>query len=135
MKAFLDVGGAPAWRLKTVTVLLASLAALAAGCGKANSPAAPATRSQDSVAATPSAPAPAAQAAPAQPVAATSSNDSQQTLHLLNRALMQWMIKNRRHPQNFEDFANSVNFQIPDPPAGKKYSLDGRGFIVLVDNQ
>jgi hypothetical protein len=44
-----------------------------------------------------------------------------------------WMRTNHRHPQNFEDFANTANIQIPAPPSGKKYTLNGRGFIVLVD--
>ena len=137
MKAFFDFGRAPGWRLKTIIVLLTTLAAVATGCSKANTSAPPVAPSQNPVATTQSTPSPTAQAAPAapQPVAMTTSNDSPQSLQLLNRALLRWMIKNRRHPQSFEDFASSANIQIPNPPAGKKYALNGRGFIVLVDNQ
>ena len=135
MKAPFDLGRLPGWWPKTIPVFLVFVAVVATGCGKANTAAPPVT--QNSAAATPAAPSPAAQAdtAAPQPVAMTSSNDSPQTLQLLNRALLHWMIKNRRHPENFEEFANSANIQIPDPPAGKKYALNGRGFIVLVDNQ
>jgi len=71
--------------------------------------------------------------APSQSVTNAAPNDPHENLQLLNRALIRWMIKNHRHPQNFEDFASSASIQIPDPPAGKKYALNGRGFIVLVD--
>jgi len=137
MKAFFDFGRIPGWRLKTIIVLLAGLAATATGCGKTNTSGPAAAPSQNTVAATPPTPTPGptAQAAPAQPVATTTSNDSLQSLQLLNRALVRWMIKNRRHPQSFEEFASSANIQIPDPPAGKKYALNARGFIVLVGNQ
>ena len=137
MKAFFDFGRNPGWQLKTVAVLLTILALAAAGCGKANTPPAPAAQSADSVtAATPApTPAPAAQPVPMQTVATTSSNNAPTSLQQLNRAMIGWMRQNHRHPQNFEDFASSANIQIPDPPPGKKYALNGRGFIVLVDNQ
>jgi hypothetical protein len=137
MKAFFDFGRNPGWQLKTIALLLTSFALATAGCGKANTPAASATPSQSTVvAATPApTPAPTAQPIPMQTVATTSSNNAPTSLQLLNRAMVGWMRQNHRHPQNFEDFASSANIQIPDPPPGKKYALNGRGFIVLVDNQ
>ncbi|HXC35496.1 MAG TPA: hypothetical protein VNV43_06440 [Candidatus Acidoferrales bacterium] len=55
------------------------------------------------------------------------------TLQFLNRAMVRWMRTNHRHPRDFNEFASTANVQIPDPPPGKKYALNGRGFIVLVD--
>lgn len=113
--------------------IVLAISALTTGCNKATSPApAPAP------AAAPTNTAPTASVAPVlvatpQPVA-TGATDSQHTLQTLNRGLMAWMIKNHRHPQNFEEFASSATIQIPNPPPGKKYTLNTRGFIVLADN-
>jgi hypothetical protein len=43
-------------------------------------------------------------------------------------------MKYHRRPQTFEEFASTAGFQIPDPPAGKKYALDKNGFIMLVNS-
>jgi hypothetical protein len=117
---------------------IASLAlalAVTVGCGKSDSPpqsAAPPASSDSSAQQTPS-PAPLALQNP-EPLATTDPDDTQKTLQGLNRALMGWMIRNHRHPKTFEEFAGSANMQIPNPPAGKKYALNARGFIVLVSN-
>jgi hypothetical protein len=42
----------------------------------------------------------------------------------LNREVRKWILRNRRPPRNFEDFAATSDVQIPPPPAGKKYVLD-----------
>ncbi|HTV40574.1 MAG TPA: hypothetical protein VMF08_08365 [Candidatus Sulfotelmatobacter sp.] len=140
MKAFFDFGQVPGWRLRTIPLSLVFIAAVAAGCSKSSSQPAPPppvpTPSADSapVSSTPApvpVPAPAPMANPS-PMTTTNSG-SLTTLQILNRAMVGWMRKNGRHPQNFEDFARSANIQIPDPPPGKKYTLNGRGFIVLVD--
>lgn len=136
MKPFIDSGRLPGWRVKTRTILFAFGMAVAVGCGKQSTPASAAAPSQNAtVPATPTATtistAPAAPSQPAPPVAA---NDTQRMLQGLNRALMRWMIQNRRHPRTFEEFAASANTQIPDPPPGKKYALNSRGFIVLVNS-
>ncbi len=51
----------------------------------------------------------------------------------LNRQLRRWIVRNRRPPKNFDDFASSCGFQIPSPPPGKKYSIDKQMHIVLVN--
>ena len=138
MKAFFDFGRVPGWRLKTIPVSLVFVVAVAAGCSKSSSQTAIAPRaappSANSATAS-STPAPAAVPAPmANPSPMTTTNSgSLTTLQMLNRAMVGWMRQNHRRPQNFEDFASSANIQIPAPPAGKKYALNGRGFIVLVD--
>jgi hypothetical protein len=131
MKPFFDLSRITGWPLKTI---LLSLVFVAAGCGKSNTSAPVVTPAQSPVATTTPAPISTAPAMSPQPAAQAAPDDSKQSLQLLNRALIRWMIKNRRHPQNFDDFASSANFQIPNPPTGKKYALDSRGFIILADN-
>jgi hypothetical protein len=110
---------------------------IAVGCSKSNSPAPaapPAAANSPAVSAT-SAPAPApTPVATAQPAPAANATNSLSSLQVLNRTLLGWMIRNRRHPKDFQEFASTANIQIPAPPPGKKYALNGRGFIVLVDN-
>ncbi len=123
-----------AWRQPRRWVVCLALAlAVTAGCGKSSSPAESAappvsldsTNAQQNPSPMPPSP---------QPVIAANPDDSQKTLQGLNRVLIGWMIRNHRHPKTFEEFAGSANVQIPDPPAGEKYALDSRGFIVLVSN-
>jgi len=54
-------------------------------------------------------------------------------LRPLNRALLGWIVQNRRRPISFEEFAASAKIAIPPPPPGKKYIIDSRGLISLVD--
>jgi hypothetical protein len=52
----------------------------------------------------------------------------------LQRALARWLVRNRRPPANFEDFAATAGVTIPPPPAGKKYFIVPRTMqIKLVD--
>jgi hypothetical protein len=108
----------------------------ATGCRKQNqsaeSPSAvPAPPSQtDASQATATTPAPAVN--PTTPPAATATN-ALPDLRPLNQALMGWIVRNQRHPANFEDFAATAGIQIPPPPPGKKYIINGRGLISLVN--
>jgi hypothetical protein len=123
-------GWAKGWPLCLALALAAT-----AGCSKSSPPpqsvAPPASSDSSAQQAQPPAPVP---VSGLQPVVAANPDDSQKTLQGLNRALMGWTIRNNRHPSTFEEFAGSAGFQIPAPPAGKKYSLSARGFIILVDN-
>lgn len=105
----------------------------AAGCGKKN---------QSSETPAPPPPVAAAQPAPAtppptvansEPVAAASPTNGLPDLHPLNRALLDWIYQNNRRPASFEEFAASANIQIPPPPPGKKYIVDSRGIIILIN--
>ena len=109
------------------------LGIVAAGCGKSGDSkssvaAPPPTPSSDSTATTP-----AANPQPTQAAAVTKPDDTTGRMQALNRAMVSWMIRNKRRPQTFQEFASTAGFQIPDPPAGKKYAINSRGFIVLVD--
>ena len=50
----------------------------------------------------------------------------------LNRSLLRWVLKNKRRPNNFEDFAATAGVAIPPPPAGKKYLLGSDMKIQMV---
>ena len=50
----------------------------------------------------------------------------------LNRELRKWILKNRRPPKNFEDFAGTSGIEIPPPPDGKKYAIDKTMHVILV---
>ncbi|HEV2330228.1 MAG TPA: hypothetical protein VGY56_15710 [Verrucomicrobiae bacterium] len=124
------------WR-KMALLFFAFALSIAAGCGKSSSPpaanpqAAPPPANSVTVSSTP-APAPAELPIPQSTT--TTNSTSLTTVQFLNRAMVRWMRTNHRHPRSFEEFASTANVQIPDPPPGKKYALNGRGFIVLVDN-
>jgi len=118
--------------------LVLGAAMFVAGCGKKNetppvSTNAPSPQANQA-AATPTAPGSAqnSQAAPAAPAtnAATASAD----LQSLNQQLIRWVVQNHQRPKSFEDFVARANVQVPPPPAGKKYVIDKRGFVALVDS-
>jgi hypothetical protein len=79
-------------------------------------------------------PAPVPTAATAQTTAAplvTPTGDPD--LGAINRALLRWVVGNRRTPQNFDDFAATAGVTIPPPPAGKKYVIAKNMHILLVN--
>jgi len=51
----------------------------------------------------------------------------------LQREVVKWIVRNRRTPKNFEDFAATAGTQIPPPPAGKKYSLTPQMHVQVID--
>ena len=125
-------------RRGTTILVLLMLVTVAAGCSKTSSQPAPAPQVPplaansapiSSTAAPATAPAPMANST----LPATADSGAPTTLQSLNRAMVNWTRTNHRHPQSFEDFASTANIQIPAPPPGKKYTLNGKGFIVLVD--
>lgn len=138
MKTVFNVARWAVYQPKGWFLWLTLAVCVTAGCGKSGTsapavtpPAAADTAgAQSSVSQAPANPAP----QPMQTVAVARTDDAQKQLQALNRALMGWMIRNHRHPKTFEEFASTAGFEIPAPPAGKKYTLNARGFIVLSDN-
>jgi len=51
----------------------------------------------------------------------------------LDRELRKWILRNRRPPKNFEDFAATSGVEIPPPPGGKKYVVDKTMHVVLAN--
>ena len=117
-------------RSRFALVLLVATLVLA-GCGKAKSPpASPAAPAADAPAATPAPTATATAPAKSQPVIAAPNGEPD--LPSLNRALMRWLMGNKRPPANFADFAATAGVTIPPPPAGKKYVIGKNMHIELV---
>jgi hypothetical protein len=117
-----------------------SLAGIAAGvfsgCKKhpeAQAVAPPPNVSTASTPAAPSTPSPTTvqSPTPANPPAATDPN-APPDVGRLSRQLRSWIVGHRRVPQNFEEFAASLNPPPPAPPPGKKYVIQ-KSTVLLVD--
>lgn len=134
MKTVFDAARLAVCQPKPWFVCLVFAACVIAGCGKsrATAPVAapPVTTDATSASQTPSMPT----AVDPQAAATTNPQVPKAQMQAMNRALLIWMRTNKRRPKTFEEFATSTDFQIPAPPAGEKYTFDGRGFIILVGN-
>jgi hypothetical protein len=122
------------WRFDLLAASVALALALplfCGGCSKKNDTAAtnlPAT----SQAAAPTSAAPTPPIIASMPAPATATNAAPD-LRAINRALIIWSVHHRRQPSSFEEFAASAGFQIPPPPPGRKYVIDSRGLVSLVN--
>jgi len=133
---FFDFGRRAGWLPNASILCLLLVLVASSGCKKSDSTPASVAPSQESNS-TPTADAPTATPPPVSvslPTQSSSTNSGLSQLQSLNRALLGWEMKNHRHPQTFEEFASTANFQIPDPPAGQKYAFSQKGFIVLVNS-
>ncbi|MGD1089491.1 MAG: hypothetical protein ABR955_12315 [Verrucomicrobiota bacterium] len=101
-----------------------------AGCGKKSETSGAASQPAAGTASTQGT-APAQGTAPTQGTAPASTTPD---LAQLNREVRKWILRNQYWPSNFDEFAATANIQIPPPPAGKKYVLDSRMHVILVDN-
>ena len=114
--------------------IVAGISMLLAGCSKAKAP--------SNVANTP----PPAQSTNPEPAAAAPDNpqlpptavadtttNGQPDFRGLNRQFISYEVQNRCHFKTIEEYAAAANVQFPPPPAGKKYALDKKGYIALVD--
>jgi len=138
-------------------VLVLSVALFAAGCGKkespkpvTNAPAAPdttqpatptATTTPTTTTPTPTAPnantpppTPSQPPPPPPPAVAQSSDANLPILQQLNRAMFRFQMANHRSPASVEELAAAAGIQLPPPPPGKKYAINGRKMVVLMDN-
>jgi len=120
------------WQILCAGLVCAN-ALLVAGCSKQSQSQAPSASTPQNVDASQPAPATPTPAVNSEPAPAATATNALPDLRPLNQALLGWVIQNRRHPANFEEFAASANIQIPPPPPGKKYVLNSRGLISLVD--
>ena len=119
-------------------VLVLGAAMFIAGCGK-KSETPPVSQtpppSQASQAAVPPvSPSPAQNAQPAPAAPATNAATAPADLQSLNQQLISWVVQNHQRPKSFEDCVARANIQVPPPPAGKKYVINSRGFVALVDS-
>lgn len=122
------------WKQILCAGLVGAAALLAAGCRKsAQSPPPTPQTTNASQSVSPA-------ASESQPAAMNSSHaqtapksNAAPDLRPLNSALLDWRMQHRRVPANFEEFAASANIKIPPPPPGKKYIINGKGLISLVN--
>ena len=70
---------------------------------------------------------------PAAPVtiAAPENGDVNATLGQLALELRSYVVRTRSVPKNFEEFAERTQLQVPPPPSGKKYAIQGAGVVLL----
>ncbi|HLX96135.1 MAG TPA: hypothetical protein VKU37_10370 [Verrucomicrobiae bacterium] len=140
MKAFVLFGWFAGRRPGRQFVLLIAFvgvtAMLAVGCHKQSQVAAPETPppAQPTNASQPE-PANQATVVNSQPPPALDANTTNALpdLRPLNRALWGWVAQNGHRPANFEDFAATAGIEIPPLPPGKKYILNDRGLISIVN--
>jgi hypothetical protein len=128
-------GRKPGWLLAGAVLAIILAATMgAAGCKKSEpAPTPPAAPPPADTNAAPAAASPAPPAAAA-PVVVASNPDGGADLKQLNHAYVGWVMQNRRRPQSFEEFVRLSGIQVPPPPAGKKYVIDGHGFINYANN-
>jgi len=125
-------------------VLLGS--ALVAGCSKKpgeSPPAQPQPTDQatnapaDNSSAAPTAPvAPVEMPAPSASsvvISAPENGNMSKTLGDLSQAVRSYIVANHRQPTSFEDFVANSHIAVPPAPPGKKYALDRRFHVILVN--
>jgi hypothetical protein len=113
-------------------ILSACLLAMAAGCGKApSSPASQPTPSPgNAVAATDSA----VGADPAAPAVTTDETRTAALLAELTQAVRKYGVEKRRVPKTLEELvAGGYLSQVPQPPPGKRFAIDKKLQVNLVD--
>jgi len=112
---------------RNVSVVI--LAALLLGCSKEEE-VAPAAVIETNTSVEPSR-APVYQAGPAPAPVATPAGEPD--FAAMNRELRRWILRNRKPPKDFEEFAASAGTQFPPPPPGKRYAIDKTMHVVLVN--
>ena len=121
------------WVGMSVFLVLSFLLA-STGCKKKAEPVAQSIQDSNPVVVVDQAPTPTSIQQPANPQAPPLVQaDGQPDLGELKRDVIRWIVRNRRRPNNFEDFAATAGVPIPPPPAGKKYVLTQDMHVTLAD--
>ena len=119
----------PRWQ-SVVSAFICVTAILAVGCQKKEQNAeVPSVAETNASQSTPVSPAPVANPG----TSVTTATNALPDLRPLNQALLSWRLQNRRVPANFEEFAASTDVQIPPLPPEKKYIINNRGLISVVN--
>ena len=141
MKSFMDFGVCT--RLKATFgrklpfALTMAAALLAAGCGKKETPATNTSSGARNPAASNAEPAIAPLTpvlSQTNPIVVPAADSDLSVVQQLNRAAIGFRMEKHRYPTTVEEVAAFAGIQMPTPPAGKKYILNRRGLVVLVDN-
>jgi len=59
------------------------------------------------------------------------NGDINATLHELTLAVRRYVVSTHTVPKNFEEFAAKSQAQIPAPPPGKKYAIQGQAVVLI----
>ena len=69
--------------------------------------------------------------APAPAPVIADSGDVNATLQQLTLALREYVVRTRTVPKNFDEFAAKSQASFPQPPAGKKYAIEGQKIVLV----
>jgi hypothetical protein len=134
---YLSTHGQPRFQSSSSRFLLLAAALLiVAGCGKKAVPetTAVSTPTETAPVSTPAPEnhsTPVYNAPPASAPTVASASTGGADLKQLNHIYIGWVIQNRRRAKSFEEFVAASGVQVPPAPDGKKYVIDGNGFINL----
>jgi len=64
-------------------------------------------------------------------IAIADTGDVNATLHQLSLELRRFVVRTRTVPRTFEEFVAKSQAQIPPPPAGKKYAIEGQAVVLV----
>jgi hypothetical protein len=109
-----------------------AIAAILVGCGhktaaNSNGP----TVTPDDSNPAPAPPSQSVDAASVAPVTVAAAPDGGADLRDLNHAYVGWIIQTHQRAKSFEEYVAASGVSVPPPPAGKKYVIDGNGFIAI----
>ena len=69
--------------------------------------------------------------AEAPPAVVADTGDAAVTLHDLSLELRKYVVRTRSVPKTFEEFAAKSRLQMPAPPVGKKYAIQGQAVVLV----
>jgi len=130
LEAVSGAGSRRNWRITLPLALVLGAVMLAAGCGKKASAPPPANTSSTPAGPAPQTPVP----GQTNPVTPANIDADLGTLQRLNQAVIAYRMQKNSFPTSVEEVATFAGIQVPPPPPGKKYALNARGVIVLMDN-
>ena len=64
-------------------------------------------------------------------VAAPENGEMSATLNQLSLELRKYVVSTRSVPKNFEDFVAKSHAQVPPPPAGQNYKIQGQAVVLI----
>jgi hypothetical protein len=126
-------------RLTVLSGALLLAAVLAPGCSK-HKPAADSNAVNQVTQANPSGAVPTAppsprgpgtMPSPAKPAVIADAGDVNATLGQLALELRKYVVRTRSVPKSFEEFVAKSQVQVPPPPAGQKYAIQGQAIVLV----
>lgn len=57
--------------------------------------------------------------------------DMSAALQQLSQELRNYVVRTRTVPRSFDEFVAKSHLQVPPPPAGKKYAIQGQAVVLV----